>query len=130
MTTYLAQAVGRRKTSVARVFVKKGKGEFSINDRSLPEYFPDLLTQTIVRQPLEVLDVLNKYFIKVNVQGGGIHGQAEAIRHGLARALESLDDTNRPVLKANGFLRRDPRMVERKKYGKRKARRSTQFSKR
>ncbi len=130
MTTYLAQAVGRRKTSVARVFVRKGKGEFSINDRSLPEYFPDLLTQTIVRQPLEVLDVLNKYYIKVNVQGGGIHGQAEAIRHGLARALESLDATNRPVLKANGFLRRDPRMVERKKYGKRKARRSTQFSKR
>lgn len=128
--TYLSQAVGRRKTSVARVFLKKGKGEISINDRSLAEYFPDLLTQTIVKQPLEVLDVLNKFYVKVNVQGGGVHGQAEAIRHGLARALEELDESNRPVLKANGFLRRDPRMVERKKYGKRKARRSTQFSKR
>lgn len=128
--TYLAHAVGRRKTSVARVFVKNGKGQFSINDRSLTDYFPDLILQTIVQQPLEVLDLHNRYDVKVNVQGGGIRGQAEAIRHGLSRALERVNPSNRAVLKANGFLRRDPRMVERKKYGKRKARRSTQFSKR
>lgn len=129
-SAYLAHAVGRRKTSVARVYLKNGKGEILVNDRSFEEYFPGLYLQSIVKQPLQLLEEEGKYLIKVNVRGGGIHGQAEAVRHGLARALEILDPAKRPILKSAGLLRRDPRMVERKKYGKRKARRSTQFSKR
>lgn len=121
---------GRRKTSVARVIIQKGKGNITINGRSLEEYFPFALYQMTVKQPLAVLAAEGKYDIQVNVQGGGVHSQAGAIRHGISRAFIELDETNRPSLKANGFLTRDPRMVERKKYGRPGARAKFQFSKR
>ena len=101
---------GRRKTAVARVYLTKGKGMITINHRTLEQYFP--------------------YAINVNCKGGGFNAQAEAIRHGISRAFDEMDATNRPVLKANGFLTRDSRMVERKKYGQKKARKRFQFSKR
>lgn len=126
----LITGTGRRKTSVARVFVTKGKGKITINDRTLEEYFPFVLHQLTVKQPLAVLAAEGKFDIVINVQGGGIHSQAEAIRHGLSRAFIVVDETNRPSLKANGFLTRDSRMVERKKYGQPGARRRFQFSKR
>jgi small subunit ribosomal protein S9 len=122
--------VGRRKTAVARVYVKKGKGSIVVNDRALDQYFPYSIQQMTVKQPLVVLDLEGKYDILVNVKGGGYNAQAEAIRHGISRAFDVIDTTNRPTLKANGFLTRDSRMVERKKYGQRKARRKFQFSKR
>ncbi|NNM53332.1 MAG: 30S ribosomal protein S9 [Spirochaetales bacterium] len=128
--TYLTNAVGRRKTAVARVYLKNGKGSIVINERTLDQYFPYPIQQVTVKQPLAVLDVEGKYDILINVQGGGFNAQAEAIRHGISRAFGVLDETNRPVLKANGFLSRDSRMVERKKFGQRKARRRFQFSKR
>ncbi len=128
--TYLTNAVGRRKTAVARVYLKNGKGSIVINDRPLDQYFPYPIQQVTVKQPLSVLDVEGKYDVLINVQGGGFNAQAEAIRHGISRAFGVLDETNRPVLKANGFLSRDSRMVERKKFGQRKARRRFQFSKR
>ncbi|OHD10959.1 MAG: 30S ribosomal protein S9 [Spirochaetes bacterium GWB1_48_6] len=121
---------GRRKTSIARVIVLKGKGKITINDRTLEEYFPFALHQMTVKQPLVILAAEGKFDIKINVQGGGIHSQAQAIRHGLSRAFIEVDETNRPSLKANGFLTRDPRMVERKKYGQPSARAKFQFSKR
>ena len=127
---YLTNAVGRRKTAVARVYLKNGKGSIVINDRPLDQYFPYPIQQVTVKQPLSVLDVEGKYDVLINVQGGGFNAQAEAIRHGISRAFGVLDETNRPVLKANGFLSRDSRMVERKKFGQRKARRRFQFSKR
>ncbi len=123
-------AVGRRKTSVARVYLQKGKGGIIINGRTLDDYFPGVLLQQIVQMPLEVLDANKSFSIVVNVKGGGIHSQAEAVRHGMSRAFDKLDENNHSVLKANGLLRRDPRMVERKKFGKAGARRSFQFSKR
>jgi small subunit ribosomal protein S9 len=126
----LINTIGRRKTSVARIYVKSGKGNIEVNERSMSEYFPSPILQTIVKQPLESTEGEGKYDIKVNVVGGGSKGQAEAIRLAIARALCKVDEEYRPILKKEGFLTRDPRMVERKKYGKRKARRAFQFSKR
>ena len=130
MVENLAIAVGRRKTSVARVFLRNGSGKITVNGRALEEYFPSQLHAHTVQQPLMVTDGLEKYDIVINVRGGGAAGQAGACRHGVARALSSHDETNNSSWKANGFLTRDPRMVERKKYGHRKARRRFQFSKR
>jgi len=126
----LGLGTGRRKTSVARVYVREGTGKISVNGLDIGKYFclPDLIT--VVRQPLTITTSENKFDILVNVQGGGPSGQAGAIRHGIARALCQVDAGNQVSLKANGFLTRDPRMVERKKYGQRGARRRFQFSKR
>lgn len=122
---------GRRKTSVARVRLVPGEAGIIINGKEMREYFGgrELLSK-IVEQPLELTETLNKYGVKVNVNGGGTTGQAGAIRHGVSRALLVADESLRAVLKEAGFLTRDSRMVERKKYGKKKARRSPQFSKR
>lgn len=121
---------GRRKTSVARIYVTKGKGNIEVNGKDLKAYFPTGTLQTIVQQPLELVDAGGTYDIHVNVQGGGFKGQAEAVRLAIAKALVEEDAENRVTLKKEGFLTRDPRMVERKKYGRRKARRRFQFSKR
>jgi small subunit ribosomal protein S9 len=121
---------GRRKTAVARVYVTKGKGTITINHLPLEKYFPYPIQQMTVKSPLTVLDMDGKYDININCKGGGFNAQAEAIRHGISRAFDEMDETNRPVLKANGFLTRDSRMVERKKYGQKKARKRFQFSKR
>jgi len=126
----LFNGTGRRKTSVARVWLKSGKGNFKINNRELNEYFPRESWQIQARDPLAVTETEGLYDIFVNVKGGGLTGQAGAVRHGLSRALLQSNDTLRKKLKIAGFLRRDPRMVESKKYGKRKARRGQQFSKR
>ena len=130
MAENLSIGVGRRKTSVARVFLRAGSGKITVNGKSLEEYFPMQLHAHTVQQPLLVTDGLEKYDIVITVRGGGPTGQAGACRHGVARALSDHDETNNSALKANGFLTRDPRMVERKKYGRRKARRRFQFSKR
>ncbi len=122
--------IGRRKTSVARIYVQSGKGTISINDKDVKEYFPTETLQTVVMQPLTLVNVAGNYDVMINVGGGGLKGQAEAIRMAIARALCEINSEFRPPLKKEGFLMRDPRMVERKKYGKRKARRSFQFSKR
>ena len=121
---------GRRKSAVARVYIKPGKGNITVNKRELDDYFGLETLKTIVRQPLVATETEKKYDINVNVKGGGTTGQAGAIRHGIARALLKVDDDFRPVLKANGFLTRDPRMKERKKPGLKAARRAPQFSKR
>lgn len=121
---------GRRKTSVARIYLTPGQGNITINDRDIKVYFPSEVLQTIVNQPFQTLEAAGKYDVRVNVKGGGISGQAEAIRLAIAKALIADNAENRPALKKEGFLTRDPRMVERKKFGKRKARRSFQFSKR
>ncbi len=126
----VVNALGRRKTSVARVYVKPGKGEINVNNRAIDSYFPSEIMRIIIRQPLETVDALKKFDVKVNVDGGGVKGQAEAIRLAISRALCEIDSENRVSLKKEGFLTRDPRMVERKKYGRRKARRRFQFSKR
>tara|TARA_B100001093_G_C26687031_1_gene953127 strand:- start:575 stop:961 length:387 start_codon:yes stop_codon:yes gene_type:complete len=123
-------SVGRRKTSVARLYMKPGKGSFIINNSDLNKYFSSELLRLIVEQPLKSVDALNKFDFKVNIHGGGLKGQAEAIRLAVSRALVKNDEENRPVLKKEGFLTRDPRMVERKKYGRRKARRAFQWVKR
>lgn len=125
-----AIGVGRRKTSVARVFVREGTGNISINGKTLTEYFHVDSHIHAVQQPLQVTDGLTRYDILITVKGGGPTGQAGACKHGIARALLANDEANGPSLKANGFLTRDSRMVERKKYGHRKARRRFQFSKR
>ena len=130
MAEKIIHGTGRRKTAVARVYVKKGKGKITINDRSLETYFPYAIQQVTVKSPLVVLDAEGKFDINVTIVGGGYNAQAEAIRHGISRAFDVLDSTNRPPLKANGFLTRDSRMVERKKYGQKKARKRFQFSKR
>lgn len=122
--------IGRRKTSVARVYLTSGKGNIEINGRKFEEYFPTEVLQIIVNQPFSITNNTGAYDVKINVAGGGVAGQAEAIRLGIARALCDVNVENRPALKAEGFLTRDSRMVERKKYGKRKARKSFQFSKR
>ena len=122
--------IGRRKTSVARLYLSSGNGTISINGRTLEDYFPSEIHKIIIKQPLVLLESDGKYDIKINVNGGGSKGQAEAIRLAVSRALCELDEENRPPLKKEGFLTRDPRMVERKKYGRRKARRRFQFSKR
>jgi len=121
---------GRRKSSVARVRLVPGEGNIIVNDRSLDDYFGLETLKVIVKQPLVLTGLENKFDIHVNVIGGGFTGQAGAIRHGIARALLKADENLRPVLKKAGFLTRDPRMKERKKYGLKKARRAPQFSKR
>jgi len=123
-------AIGRRKAAVARVYVNEGKGNITINKRSLEEYFPLPTLQYIVKQPLELLGVSGQYDIRVNLDGGGFNGQAEALRLGIARALVEINAENKPQLRAAGFLTRDPREVERKKPGRPKARNRFQFSKR
>ncbi len=122
--------IGRRKTSVARLYLSVGNGNISINGRNLEDYFPLEIHRIIIKQPLTLMEADGKYDLSVNVSGGGFKGQAEAIRLAVSRALVELNDENKPTLKKEGFLTRDPRMVERKKYGKRKARRRFQFSKR
>ena len=122
--------IGRRKTSVARVHVNNGNGIILINGRSLETYFPSEVFQIIIKQPLVKVEEETKYDIAIKVDGGGLKGQAEAIRLGISRALIEINEEHRSSLKSEGFLTRDPRMVERKKYGKRKARRRFQFSKR
>jgi small subunit ribosomal protein S9 len=121
---------GRRKTSTARVFLTAGSGVITINDRSLDEYFGREVARMIVRQPLELVDMVEKFDLNVSVKGGGSFGQAGAIRHGLTRALMSYDETLRQSLRAAGYVTRDAREVERKKVGLRKARKKPQFSKR
>ncbi|GET30562.1 MULTISPECIES: 30S ribosomal protein S9 [Prolixibacter] len=126
----IINAIGRRKAAVARVYVTEGKGNITINKRDLAEYFPVDTMQYIVKQPLNLLEVAGQYDIKVNLDGGGVKGQAEALRLGISRALIKIDEESRPKLKAAGFLTRDPREVERKKPGRPKARKRFQFSKR
>ena len=121
---------GRRKSSVARVRVYNGTGKITINDRDIDDYFGLETLKLVVRQPLVLAEIENKFDIVVRVAGGGVSGQAGAIRHGLSRALLLYDENLRPVLKKAGFLTRDPRMKERKKYGLKAARRAPQFSKR
>ena len=123
-------ATGRRKSSVARVRLVPGEGNITINDRELNKYFGLKTLELIVRQPLEATETLDKYDVLANVDGGGISGQAGAVRHGIARALNAANLEYRPTLKSNGFLTRDSRKKERKKYGLKKARRAPQFSKR
>lgn len=123
-------ATGKRKTSAARIFLKPGSGKVTINERPAEQYLQTSQARASVLQPFEATDTKGKFDVNVTVVGGGITGQAEAIRHGIARALLVFNDALRPQLKKAGLLTRDPRMVERKKYGRHKARRSTQFSKR
>ena len=121
---------GRRKTSVARVYLVPGTGKITINKRDIDEYLGLEVLKLTVRQPLVATETLDKFDVLVNVVGGGVSGQAGAIRHGISRALLQVDEEYRPVLKKAGFLTRDPRMKERKKYGLKGARRAPQFSKR
>ena len=125
-----AYANKKRKNSIARVWLKRGSGEITINGKSLDKYFSRPVLQMIVNQPLDVVKADNSYEIMASVKGGGLSGQAGAIRHGISKALSLYDQSNRPPLKKVGFLTRDPRVVERKKAGLAKARRSYQFSKR
>ncbi|MDB6056203.1 MAG: ribosomal protein [Verrucomicrobiales bacterium] len=121
---------GRRKTAVARVRMASGSGKITVNNRAFEAYFPTEMLRMVVQQPLVTTDSVTKYDVRVNVEGGGPAGQAGAVRHGIARALLEIDTTLRPSLKAAGFLTRDPRMRERKKYGQPGARKRFQFSKR
>jgi small subunit ribosomal protein S9 len=123
-------AIGRRKAAVARIYVSQGSGNITINKRELAQYFPAATLQYIVKQPLNTIGVADNYDIKVNLYGGGFKGQAEALRLAIARALVKIDAENKPALKAEGFMTRDPRVVERKKPGRPKARKRFQFSKR
>lgn len=124
------QGTGRRKESIARVRLMAGKGEITVNGKKLDEYFGTEILKVIVNQPFAVTNTVGKYDVIVKVTGGGYTGQAGAIRHGISRALLEANSEFRPALKANGFLTRDPRMKERKKYGLKKARKAPQFSKR
>jgi small subunit ribosomal protein S9 len=126
----VVNALGRRKTSVARVYLMKGSGKMTINKRDYKEFFPVAILQGKVEQPFNLTDTLGQYDIKVNVAGGGINGQAEAIRLGISRALVEVSGDFKTLLKAEGLMTRDPRMVERKKPGQPKARKKFQFSKR
>ena len=123
-------AVGRRKAAIARVIVKEGNGNITINKRPIEVYFPSSILQYIVKQPLATLDVIEKYDINVNLDGGGYKGQAEALRLAIARALVKINPEDKSALRAEGFMTRDPRSVERKKPGQLKARKRFQFSKR
>ena len=123
-------ATGRRKTAVAKVWIMPGTGKIIVNKRSLDDYFGLETLKAEVKRPLEKLDALDKFDVIVSVKGGGFTGQAGAIRHGIARALLKIDGDFKPLLKRAGYLTRDPRMTERKKYGLKKARRAPQFSKR
>ena len=122
--------IGRRKTAVARIYMSEGKGNISINNKEAKEYFTTGTLMYKLNQPFGLTDLEGKFDVKVNVSGGGITGQAEAIRLAISRALCKLDEENRPALKAEGLMTRDPRMVERKKPGQKKARKKFQFSKR
>lgn len=121
---------GRRKDSVARIYLRKGSGNILINNIDFKQYFPAIHLKDKVTEPMQVLDMEGEFDIKVNVKGGGVKGQAEAVRHGISRALVKLDEANKKPLKDAGFIRRDPRVVERKKAGFRKARKKEQYSKR
>lgn len=123
-------AVGRRKEAVTRIFLSKGEGKIMVNDKDYKVYFPLVYLQNQVELPLKTIEATDKYDIKINAAGGGVKGQAEAAKLGIARALLEVNPELRPVLKAAGLLRRDPRSVERKKPGRKKARKSFQFSKR
>jgi small subunit ribosomal protein S9 len=126
----VVNSIGRRKTAVARVYISEGKGNITINKREFQEYFPTEILQFVVTQPLNLLGVREKYDLKVNLDGGGYTGQAEAVRLAISRALVEINPESRPELKHAGFLTRDPREVERKKPGRPKARKRFQFSKR
>jgi small subunit ribosomal protein S9 len=123
-------AVGRRKEAVTRIFLSKGDGKITVNDKDYKQYFSLIYLQNQVEMPLKTLQALDKFDVKINATGGGMKGQAEAVKLGIARALLEVNAEFRPALKAAGLLKRDPRSVERKKFGKKKARRSFQFSKR
>jgi small subunit ribosomal protein S9 len=126
----IINTIGRRKTAVARIYMQPGDGKITINKRDLEQYFTVETLQNVVKKPLELVNYTDKFDIKANLDGGGIKGQAEALRLAISRAIIELEPEHRPVLKMNGFLRRDPRMVERKKPGQKKARKKFQFSKR
>src|SRR5689334_21323372 len=126
----IINTIGRRKTSIARVYVQPGKGQIRVNDRDLNDYFKSEILQTTVKQAMAAVKVDGNYDVTVNVEGGGVKGQAEAIRLGIARAMVKINGENRSPLRKEGLLTRDSRMVERKKPGRRKARRKFQFSKR
>jgi small subunit ribosomal protein S9 len=121
---------GRRKNAIAKVWISPGNGAMSVNEKELDQYFGKKTLEMIVRQPLELTSTLGKYDIIARVKGGGVSGQAGAVRHGIARALVKADEELRPALKTAGFITRDPRMKERRKYGLKKARKASQFSKR
>ena len=126
----LTNKIGRRKTAIARISLTPGKGEILVNGRAFTEYFPSEILQIVVNQPFALTNTLGSFDVKANVDGGGIKGQAEALRLAISRALQTQDSELRSPLKKEGFLTRDPRMVERKKAGRRKARKRFQFSKR
>jgi small subunit ribosomal protein S9 len=126
----IIKTIGRRKTSIARVYIQSGKGQITINDRELNDYFKSEILQTTVKQALVLVKQDGNYDVNVNVEGGGVKGQAEAIRLGIARAMVKVSDENKSPLRKEGLMTRDSRMVERKKPGRRKARRKFQFSKR
>ena len=130
MATKVINSLGRRKAAIARVYVSEGTGKITINKRDISNYFPSTILQFVVKQPLLKLDVESKYDIKVNLNGGGFKGQAEALRLGIARALVKINPEDKPALRAEGFMTRDPRVVERKKPGQPGARKRFQFSKR
>ena len=122
--------IGRRKTAVARVYLKEGKGKITVNKRAMEDYFTLATLQYVVNQPFVITETTGKYDVEVNLDGGGIKGQAEALRLAISKALCDINPEYRPMLKVKGLLRRDPRMVERKKFGQKKARKKFQFSKR
>jgi small subunit ribosomal protein S9 len=130
VTGETAQTVGRRKEAVVRVRLTAGTGKFSLNGKSLEEYFPNKVHQQLIREPLVILDKPEAFDVRANLKGGGITGQAGALRLAIARALIEIDSEDRPALKKAGFLTRDPRVKERKKYGLKKARKAPQYSKR
>jgi small subunit ribosomal protein S9 len=122
--------LGRRKTAVARIYLSEGNGKITVNDRDFKEYFPTAILQYQILEPFEITNNAGKYDLKVNMDGGGVTGQAEALSLAISRALVKISEEFRPILKAKGLMRRDPRMVERKKFGQKKARKRFQFSKR
>lgn len=126
----MINTIGRRKAAIARVYMSEGKGQITVNDRDFKDYFPDKQLHYIVEQPLVLLELMGNYDIKVNLDGGGMSGQAEALRLGISRALIKINPDYKPALRAEGFVTRDPRVVERKKPGQPKARKRFQFSKR
>jgi len=126
----IINALGRRKKAIARVYLKEGSGQITVNKRDYKEYFPTGTLQYVVRQALEITESVDKFDVVANLDGGGINGQAEALRLGISRAMVKLDEENRPKLKSKSLMTRDPRMVERKKPGQPKARKKFQFSKR
>lgn len=126
----LINTIGRRKTAVARIYLQKGKGTITVNDKDFKVYFPSSVLQTVVTKPLKLTQSEAKYDIKANIDGGGVSGQAEALQLAIARAMVKIDAEAKPALRAEGLMTRDPRMVERKKPGQKKARKRFQFSKR